>query len=223
MITIHHIEGRRSERVAWLMEELGLDYELSFVPLDVGGSWEAIKAVHPLGWAPTIQDGDVWLFESSAILEYLIARHGEGRFAVTCDRPEYPMYLQWLHAAEGSVMTRMSTEGMLRPFLTEDWAEKTPQLIIYLGAPQRMMQFIEATLADRPYFGGETFTAADIMMEMPVGAGLQSLGEDPVPRICAWRDRVTARPAFQRMRARALPNGPPPHIRGWVREDATAG
>src|ERR1700743_665291 len=107
MITIYHIEARRSERVVWLMEELGLDYELNFIPKDIVGSWNAIKAVHPLGWAPTLHDGDVWLFESAAIVEYVIARHGQGRLAVGGDRPEYPAYLQWLHAAEGAVMSRL--------------------------------------------------------------------------------------------------------------------
>jgi glutathione S-transferase len=222
MIIIYHIEGRRSERVAWLMEELGLDYELSFVPMEVVGSWEAIKAVHPLGWAPTIRDGDLWLFESSAIIEYIIARHGEGRFGVRPEQSDFPAYVQWVHAAEGSVMGRLMTEGLVKPFLTDDWLEKAPQLMVYLGAPQRMMEFIEKEMAGRSYFAGADFTAADIMMEMPVRMGLKSLGAGQFPDLAAWHERVTDRPAFQRMLERALPNGQPPHIGGWPQKEVPA-
>jgi glutathione S-transferase len=220
MITIYHIEARRSERIVWLMEELGLDYELSFVPKDIVGSWNAIKAVHPLGWAPTIRDGDVWMFESAAILEYIIARHGQGRFGVAADQPDYPAYLQWLHAAEGSVMARLMTESLVKPFLTDDWLEKMPPLIIYLGAAERMMEFIETSIAGRAYFAGSNFTAADIMMEMSVRTGLQNPGERKFPNTAAWHTRVRERPAFQRMLKRALPNGNPPHIGGWPKEEA---
>jgi glutathione S-transferase len=222
MLTIYHIEGRRSERVAWLAEELGLDYELIFTPMDVGGSWAAIKAAHPLGVAPTLKDGDLWLVESAAILEYVIGRHGQGRFGMTADQPEWPAYLQWLHYAEGTAMGRMMTETLVKPFLTEDWPEKSPPLIIYLGGAERTMAYLEAEIAGRSYFAGETFTAADIMMELPVRFGLQRLGETDFPNLAAWRKRVTERPAYGRMLARALPNGPPPTVRGWVKDGAAA-
>jgi glutathione S-transferase len=222
MITIYHIEGRRSERVAWLMEELGLDYELVFTPMDIAASWQAIKDVHPMGAAPVIHDGDVWLCESAAILEYIIARRGRGRLAVKPDEREFARYLQWLHFAEGSAMNRLSVESMVKPFLTDDWAEKAPPLIIYLGAGERLLAYFETSLEGAPYFAGEAFTAADIMMELPVRFALMG-GVDGgrFPNTSAWRERVTGRAAYQRMLARALPNGPPPHVR--MEEGGSAG
>jgi glutathione S-transferase len=224
MITIYHIEGRRSERVAWLMEELGLEYELVFTQKDIGASWQAIKDVHPMGAAPVIRDGGVWLCESSAILEYIIARHGAGRFGVKPETRDFPRYLQWLHFAEGSAMNRLSVESMVTPFLTDDWAEKAPPLVIYLGAGERLLAYFEKTLEGSLYFAGEDFTAADIMMELPVRFALmRGDGEKRFPRTAAWRSRVTARPAYTRMLARALPNGPPPYVTGWTKPAAAAG
>ena len=210
MLKIYHIEARRSERVVWLMEELDLPYELIFKPGDIMGSAMAIKAAHPIGAAPTVQDGDVWICESGAVLEYIIARYGEGRFGVPVDQPEFPLYLQWMHFAEGTAMDRILGELMLKPFLEIAPANTSVLSGLYIGAEQRMLNFIEQSLEKHTYFAGKTFTAADIMMFMPARSGEHRRDPNAYPRIGEWLERVRDRPAYKRMLARALPNGPPP-------------
>lgn len=210
MLKIYHIELRRSERVVWLMEELGLPYELIFTPGDIMGSAMAIKAVHPIGAAPTVQDGDVWICESGAILQYIIARYGEGRFGISADQPEFASYLQWMHFAEGTAMDRILGELMLKPFLEVAPANTSVLSGLYIGGEQRMLNFIEKSLEGRTYFAGEEFTAADIMMLMPARSGEHRRDPNAYPRIGEWLKRIRERPAYNRMLARALPNGPPP-------------
>ena len=98
-LVIHHIEGRRSERVAWLCEELGLPYQLRFVSGDVRGSLMALETAHVMRMAPILEDGPVKLVESGAILEYLLLRYGEGRLRPAADSPDMADYLQWVHYA----------------------------------------------------------------------------------------------------------------------------
>ena len=210
MIEIYHIEGRRSERVVWLMEELGLPYELKFVPGDIMASGRAIKAVHPIGAAPTIRDGDLWLTESGAILEYIIARHGGGGFRLAPDHPDYGLYQQWMHFAEGYAMNRIMGEFALAPF-RED-AAKSPTAPLYFGATDRLFGFYETSLEGRTYFAGETFTAADIMMQMPIRISRGRGKLEAFPNISGWRERVESRPAFERMQKITMPNGRPPPI-----------
>ncbi len=223
MITIYHIEARRSERVAWLMEELGLPYELTFTEKDIIASSQAIKAVHPIGAAPTIRDGDLLLCESAAILEYIINRHGGGRLGVRPDQAQYPLYLQWLHFAEGSAMSRIMGEFMLKPLLKEVSVDRSPIARLHLGASKRMAEFFELSLAGRPFFAGAAFTAADIMMFLPASFCLRGRTAADYPLLSAWTERMTARPAYQRMLARALPNGPPPSLMGWPKENPAPG
>ena len=125
MITIYHLDTSRSERIVWLMEELGLDYEVEvfergpdiFAP-------EELKRVHPLGRAPVIRDGDTVLAESGAIVEYVVARHGGGRLAVAPSEPGFARYLYWLHYAEGSLMLQLLREASLDRMLPD--ADATP-------------------------------------------------------------------------------------------------
>jgi glutathione S-transferase len=210
MLKIYHIEARRSERVVWLMEELGLPYELIFTPADIMASAAAIKAVHPIGAAPTIQDGDLWLCESGAILEYVIARHGDGRLGVRAGRREFPLYLQWMHFAEGTAMDRILGEMALKPLLEGAPANTSPLAVLYVGRTRQLLEFFELSLQDRPYFAGEVFTAADIMMHLPVRVTALRADANSFPKVAAWLERVERRDAFKRMVARALPNGPPP-------------
>ncbi len=220
MLRIYHIEARRSDRVVWLMEELGLDYELIFTPKDIAASLMAIKAVHPIGAAPTVRDGDLWLCESGAILEYVVNRHGGGRFGVKPDAPGYPQYLQWMHFAEGSAMGRIINEMMIAPMLAASGAPKPPIAGLFAGNSRRLLDFFEQSLAGQDYFAGEDFSAADIMMLMPVRAARRACQGEVRPNVEAWCARVEARPAYARMLARALPNGPPPTLAGWPKEDA---
>ncbi len=217
MLKIHHIELRRSERVVWLMEELELPYELIFTRGDIMGSAMAIKAVHPIGAAPTVQDGDLWLCESGAILEYIIARHGSGRLGVRPEQAEFPHYLQWMHFAEGTAMDRILGEIALKPLLALTPPGTSMLAVLYVGGAQRMLAFFEQSLQDRPYFAGEAFTAADIMMHLPAKAADRHRAPDAFPNVQAWLERVEARPAYKRMLARALPDGPPPFPGGGQR------
>jgi glutathione S-transferase len=221
-IIIHHIEGRRSERIAWLCEEFGWPYQLRYVRGDVLGSLTALGDAHVMRMAPIVEHGDVTMVESGAILEYLLLRYGEGRMRPADDSPYIADYLQWMHFSEGSGMYRALTERLVLQ-LTDN---KPPQglAFIYVGASKRVLDFAEAGLADKPYFAGDHFTAADIMMHFPIrsaglvlepSADLAAIFKDSrsglggYPNINAFLDRVVARPAFQRAMATTMPDGPP--------------
>jgi glutathione S-transferase len=222
-IVIHHIEGRRSERIAWLCEEFGWPYELRYIRGDVLGSLTALGDAHVMRMAPIVEHGDVKMVESGAILEYLLLRYGEGRLRPADDSPDMADYLQWLHFAEGSGMFRALIERLVLQ-LTDN---TPPQGIafIYVGASRRVLDFAEAGLADKPFFAGDAFTAADIMMHFPLraaglvlepSADLTAIFKDTrsglgnYPNIYAFLDRVVARPAFRRAMAATMPDGPPP-------------
>ena len=222
-LVIHHIEGRRSERVAWLCEEFGWPYELKYVRGDLVGSLNALGEAHIMRMAPIVEDGLIKMIESGAILEYLLMRYGEGRLRPAIDAPEMVDYLQWMHFAEGSGMFRALIERTILQ-LTDN--KPPPQLaFVYVGASRRVLDFAEEALAASPYFAGEAFTAADIMMHFPLrAAGLvlepsadltaifkdSRCGLGAYPRINAFLDRIVARPAFQRAMATTMPDGPPP-------------
>ena len=222
-IIIHHIEGRRSERIAWLCEEFGWPYELKYVPGDLIASLDALGEAHVMRMAPIIEDGPLKMVESGAILEYLLLRYGGGRFRPADDAPEMADYLQWLHFAEGSGMFRALIERMILQ-LTD---HKPPQDVayVYIGASRRVLDFAEAALAESPYFAGAEFTAADMMMHFPLraaglvlepSADLTAIFKDTrsglggYPNINAFLDCIVARPAFQRAMATTMPDGPPP-------------
>ena len=222
-IIIHHIEGRRSERIAWLCEEFGWPYELKYVRGDLIASLEALGGAHVMRMAPIVEDGPVKMVESGAILEFLLLRYGGGRFRPANDAPEMADYLQWLHFSEGSGMFRALIERMILQ-LTDN---KPPEDIayVYIGASKRVLDFAEAALAESPYFAGREFTAADIMMHFPLrAAGLvlepsadltaiftdTRSGLGAYPNINLFLDRIVARPAFQRAMAATMPDGPPP-------------
>jgi glutathione S-transferase len=222
-IIIHHIEGRRSERVAWLCEEFGWPYELKYVPGDVMASLDALGEAHVMRMAPIIEDGPLKMVESGAILEYLLLRYGGGRFRPADDAPEMANYLQWLHFAEGSGMFRALIERVILR-LTD---HKPPEDVayVYIGASRRVLDFAEAALAESPYFAGDDFTVADIMMHFPLraaglvlepSADLTAIFKDmrsglgDYPNINAFLDRIVARPAFQLAMATTMPDGPPP-------------
>ena len=146
MIKIHHIEARRSERVAWLLEELGVLYELSFKPGDVMGSLTMMKEVHPRAVAPTIEDGEDVLIESGAILETLMNRYGDGGLRPPVAAPEHARYLEWLHFAEGSFMPRLMVEAVqnrLAPTTGSEDGVRPP------GPTASNLRYTDATLAKR--------------------------------------------------------------------------
>ena len=220
-LIVHHIEGRRSERVAWLCEELGLPYELRFTPGDIFNSLYAMTDVHIMRMAPILEDGDLKIVESGAILEYLLLRYGKGRLRPSDSASEIADYLQWLHFAEGSAMFRGLLERLARKMPPE--AFPPGERDFYIGMTRRVLDFAEATLSRRPYFAGAEFTAADIMMHFPLrvlpavlaGSGIAAAfrdersGLEEHPNVNAFLDRMAARPAFRQAMAQAMPNGPP--------------
>jgi glutathione S-transferase len=206
MITIYHLSTSRSERVVWLMEELGLDYQLErFRREENGAAPEAMKAIHALGRAPIIRDGDTVLAESGAIVEYILHRHGNGRLAMAPDAVAYPRYLYWLHFAEGSLMT------LLLIALTLARAPEGEASALRARVQSRMklvLGFVDDEIAKVPYFAGADFTAADVMMAFPLTTMRRFLDYDiaPYANIGAYVKRIEARPAYRKAMALAGPD-----------------
>jgi glutathione S-transferase len=199
MITVHHLGVSQSERVVWLCEELGIPYELQRYDRDpiTRLAPPDYKALHPMGLAPVITDGDLVLAESGAILEYVIARYGKGRLAVAPDRSNFADYLFWFHFANGTLMpSEMSAVMSTMLGLTEG----NPLLTVLKDRSERAFALIEQRLDDVPYFAGDEFTAADIMMFFPLSTMRAFTRRDfsPRPHIKAYLGRIGARPAYQR-------------------------
>ncbi|MES2638817.1 MAG: glutathione S-transferase [Myxococcota bacterium] len=218
MITVHHLNNSRSQRVLWLLEELGIDYEIVRYERDPATMLAppALRAVHPLGKSPVITDEDATVAESGAILEYIVNRHGGGRLAPLPNSDERLRYTYWLHYAEGSAMPPLllklvfgrMADGpgpfFLRPVLRAISAKVQssfidPQLKTHLD-------FMEGELAKTPWFAGQEFTAADIQMSFPLEAAAARAGLDESrPQLWAFLQKIHARPAYQR----ALEKGGP--------------
>jgi glutathione S-transferase len=229
MITIHHIEGRRSERVAWLLEELGVPYELDFIQGDILGSLLALEAHHEMRMAPIVTDAGVVMVESGAILEYILARYGKGSSLRPADTsPAFAPYLEFLHFAEGTAMSKIMADRMMEAIKAAGAPSAMPQLPGLAGSrtgAQRVLHYAENTLAKTPYFAGEEFTAADIMMHFPLKLGAPAaagatatLAEvqrtdhaylDAFPKVKGFLQRMADRPAFQRAMQSTMPKGPP--------------
>ena len=202
-ITIYHLEGRRSERVVWLMEELEAPYKLEFKRGDLAGSMAAIRALSPVvPMAPTVVYGDQVLVESGAILEMILNRHAPGRLQPALDSRDYPHHLMWMHFAEGSMAARLFSD--YRAWMANPPARRSP-----LVDSEATVQFAENYLAAHPWFGGAEFSAADIMMLFPlnVATGLNLVDVAQFPAVAAWKTKIAARPGYQRMLAKARPDG----------------
>ena len=190
MITVHHLAASQSDRILWLCEELGLPYELRRYEREPrGAAPPEFKALHPFGTAPVIEDGDLVLGESGAIVEYLCMRHGGGRLVLGPDDEDYPDYLYWFHFANGSMVP-----GLMVDYVTAAAGGK--------GAgegpsrSERAIALAEARLGEVPYFAGRAFTAADIMMCLPRFGESRDLSNSP--NIQAYLERIGERPAWQR-------------------------
>lgn len=218
MITVHHLNNSRSQRVLWLLEELGVDYEVKRYERNPKTMLapESLRAVHPLGKSPVITEDGLTVAESGAIVEYLLERHGGGRLVPPPGTPERLRYTYWLHFAEGSAMSplllKLIFEELPRqrmPFFVRPVArEISRKLLKVLVEPQLATQrdFMEAELAKSTWFAGEEFTAADIQMSFVVEASAArgGLGGDR-PRLAAWLERIHARPAYRRALERGGP------------------
>ena len=205
MITVYHLETSRSERIVWLMEELSLEYKLEISPRETtGAAPHPLKAIHPLGKAPVIRDGDTVLAESGAIVDYIVHRHAQGRLALRSDDPAYARYVYWLHFAEGSLMTLMLIVLVVSRIPE---AKASPVAVRMRERMNQMLSFVDGELAGGPWFAGAEFTAADVMMTFPFTTLRNFLDYDlePYANIGAYLNRVAARPAYQKAMSLAGP------------------
>jgi len=214
MITVHHLNNSRSQRVLWLLDELALPYRIEHYRRNATTNLappELLK-VHPLGKSPVITDGDTTVAETGAVIEYLVDRAG-GRLRPAAGTPEHRRYTYWLHFAEGSAMPPLLMTlilGRIRksgPFFARPIARKIADGV--LGAfvkpnIERQLAFMEAELAQRPWFAGSEFSAADVMMSFPLEVAVVRGGLDArFAQLNGWLARIHARPAYQT----ALKNG----------------
>jgi glutathione S-transferase len=211
-IIIYHAEGRRSERIVWLCEELGLPYELKYRRGDVAGSFADIQAVNPgMRVAPTVFYNGQLLVESGAIMQLILDRNGGGRLVPDVNSPDYPAHLMWMNYAEGT----LAADAVADYRVARATDGKAPRGAETDG--QRAMRYADDFLAKHPWFGGAEFSAADIMMVFPVAYAtrMNVADMDKYPNVAAWLQRAESRPAFHRMLAAARPDGrvaPPPAL-----------
>lgn len=204
-ITVYHLETSRSERIVWLMEELGVPYELQIFPRETtGAAPHPLKEVHALGKAPVIRDGDTVLAESGAIVDYVVHRHGDGRLALRPGDSAYARYVYWLHFAEGSLMSLLLIALVLSRIKE---AAASPVTARIRERIKQMLIFVDTELAGGPWFAGEAFTAADVMMVFPFTTLRNFLDYDlaPYANIAAYLARIGERPAYRKAMSLAGP------------------
>ena len=218
MITVHHLNNSRSQRVLWLLEELGVEYRIKRYQRDKKTMLapKSLRKVHPLGKSPVITDDGLVIAESGAIVEYLVDRHGGRKLAPPARSVERVRYTYWLHFAEGSAMTPL----LLSLLFSKMPSQPMPILVrpVVRAISSRVLEsfvdpqiethrhFMEDELARTPWFAGAKFSAADIQMSFVVEAQAASgaLGAKS-PNLTAWLERIHARPAY----LRALERGGP--------------
>lgn len=218
MIIVHHLNNSRSQRVLWLLEELGVPYEVKRYERDPATMLApaSLRAIHPLGKSPVITDGGMSVAESGAIVEYLVEKYGAGRLAPAPGSAERVRYSYWMHYAEGSLMPPLLLNLVFgwiakakMPFFARPIAKAicartmasyvTPQLRMHLA-------FMEAELKKNTWFAGKEFTAADIQMSFPIEAAAARAGLNAKwPALMAYLEQIHARPAYRR----ALETGGP--------------
>jgi glutathione S-transferase len=216
MLTVHHLENSRSQRVLWLLEELGVAYEVKRYERDPKTMLApaSLRAVHPLGKSPVITDGAHTIAETGAIVEYVLAKYGNGRLLPAADTDERRHFTYWLHFAEGSampplVMTLLFTEMPKRtPFFLRPVANAIGNAVkaSYLGPTiSAQLDFMEQALAHGDWFAGAEFSAADVMMSFPIEAAASRAGLGNRPLLTAWLAKIHARPAYQAALTRGGP------------------
>ena len=216
MIVVHHLNNSRSQRVLWLLEELGVPYDIKRYQRDAKTMLAPpeLRAVHPLGKSPVVSDGDLTLAESGAIIEYLAGKFGDGRLAPAAGTPERLRYTYWLHFAEGSAMPPLLMK------LIFDRIEKGPMPFFVRPVARaiarraknsfvqpnidRILDFMESELGRHAWFAGAAFSAADIQMSFPLEAASVRGGlSENRPKLWSFLQKIHARPAY----LRALENG----------------
>ncbi len=207
-IVVHHLENSRSQRVLWLLEELGLPYEVKRYERDRQTMLAPpeLRAVHPLGKSPVITDGDTTVAESGAIVEYLVAKAAALRPAA--GTPAALQFTYWLHFAEGTAMPPLvmklvfdKIQQAKLPFFVKPISKGIAQKVLssfVLPNISAQLKFMNETLARQPWFAGDTFSAADVQMSFPLEAAAARGGLDTrYPHLQAWLATVHARPAYQ--------------------------
>jgi len=210
MITVHHLNNSRSQRILWLLEELERDYDIQKYERDAETmrAPASLRAVHPLGKAPIVTDGDVTLAESGAITEYLVDTYGSA-LKPEAGSEAHRRYVYWLHFAEGSAMPPLLVKLVVdqiskakMPFFAKPIAKSiVTRLRDGFVQPEidTIFGFIESELDDRDWFAGDTFSAADIQMSFPLEAAASRGGIGKAyPNIQSWLERIHNRPAYQR-------------------------
>lgn len=217
MLIVHHLENSRSQRILWLLEELGAPYEVKRYERDKKTNLAppALKAVHPLGKAPVIEDGGKVYAETGAMIDYILDQYGAGRLRPAPGTPGFDRYRYWMYAAEGSYMpplvmtlflNRMETAPM--PFFARPVAKKLVKAVRdgYLDHTMKAQyDYLETELARTPWLAGGEITAADIIMSFPVEAFSARGASGAYPNIAAYLNRFQTRPAY----VRALERGGP--------------
>lgn len=218
MLTVHHLNNSRSQRILWLLEELGIPYDIVRYERDPGTMLapESLKKIHPLGKSPVVTEAGNTIAETGAVIDYIVERHGDGRLAPARGTPEHLRYTYWMHYAEGSAMpplllklvfVRLEREPapvFIRPILRR--IAKRVQNFLIDPQLKLHMDFWEAELAKQGWFAGDAFTAADIQMSFPVeaAAARAGLGRSYL-NLSGFLDRIHARPAYQRAIERGGP------------------
>ncbi|HEY2772788.1 MAG TPA: glutathione S-transferase [Candidatus Binatia bacterium] len=211
MVVVHHLNNSRSQRILWLLEELGVPYEVKRYERDATTMLApaSLAQVHPLGKSPVITDGDVTVAESGNIIEYLVEKYGNGRLIPPAGTPERQSYRYWMHYAEGSAMTplllklvftRIETNPV--PFFVKPIVRRICDTVNNsFIAPnlKKHLDYMESELGRTTWFAGEEMTAADVQMSFPLEAAASRGGLDRSrPRLMAFLERIHARPAYKR-------------------------
>ncbi len=198
MLIVHHLGKSQSERIPWLCEELNIPYELKLYardPVTMLAPPE-YKALHAIGAAPVITDGTLILAESGAVMEYILAKYGNGHLVPAANHPDFPPYLYWFHFANGTLQPSMGRNMVLRRL---NLPADNPVLLAMQERLDRALNLVEERLAQAPYFAGGAFTAADIIMVFSLTTMRYFLPLDliPYPHILTYLARISQRPAYQ--------------------------
>ena len=207
MLTVHHLRLSQSERIVWLCEELGIDYDLKLYNrrTDNRLAPDEYKALHPMGIAPVITDGDFVLGESGAIMDWIIATYGDRGLVPTKVHPDFADHLFYYHWANATFMTN----GMMALVAQFCGAEQMPPFVA--DRVQKGWAIVEQRLGEADYFGGSQLTTADIMMgfQLTTSRAMSGMSIDHLPNLKAYLQRIGARPAYQWAMAKAEPGMPP--------------
>lgn len=207
MLTVHHLRLSQSERIVWLCEELGIDYEVKLYTRreDNRLAPDEFKALHPMGIAPVITDGDFVLGESGAIVDWIIAKHGNGGLIPSADHPDFADHLFYYHWSNATFMTN----GMMALVAQFCGAEEMPPFVADRMA--KGWAIVEKRLGEAEYFGGSQLTTADIMMgfQLTTSRAMSGQGIEGMPNLQAYLKRIGERGAYQRAMAKAEPGMPP--------------